>query len=33
MDKFKQAKKPKELGFMATLQEVVANIILIDIQC
>jgi hypothetical protein len=33
MDKFKQAKKPKLLGFMATLQKVVANIILIDIQC
>jgi hypothetical protein len=33
MDKFKQAKKPKELGFMATLQKVVANNILFDTQC
>jgi uncharacterized membrane protein YhdT len=33
MDKFKQAKKAKQWGFMATLQKVVANIILIDIQC
>jgi hypothetical protein len=33
MDKFKQAKKPKQLGFMATLHKVVANIILFDIQC
>jgi hypothetical protein len=33
MDMFEQAKKPKQLGFMATLQWVVANIILIDIQC